>query len=429
MLLVQKYLQSHSLADLYRDHAVKARISEERPYKCSLNYDQIEARDDDALAQECRGLVVRTADGSPLAEDNPNPVGETIVLGRGLDRFFNMGQGAAAPVNLHSNECSIFDKADGTLCILHYDDLQREWHVATRAVCEANLPVGSWGAYTFRTLFEKALADTMAEGCSDWQLKEILDHNPADVFPAWSTWLDKSRTYMFELCTPVNQVVVTHSTYRVILIGCRDTLSGYEYWPHTVAPNLRVPSVERFRFGHPDEMLEFVRNRDPKMFEGIVACEEYEPGCFRRVKVKNAQYLAYSRLKDSIESPRNVMMLILGENLDDAFVVMPEEIKTQALKMQEGIRQLFREYDAYYPRLLREVSEGTEHAQGSKEHRKAFALAAKASGIWFEPAMMQYTGKCKSARDFVEQKRDPDGSYPNSFLDYLITQAEKANAA
>lgn len=423
MLLVQEFLMTKSLADLYSEHAVKVRI--ERGYKASFNYDQIEARDSDKLAQQCRGLIMRTADGSPMVEDKP--LGSTVILARPFDRFFNQGQGEAAPVNLEGPETAIFEKLDGTLCIVHFDDILKQWHVGTRAVCEANLQVGAWAeVHTFRTLFEKALKDTLIafEEKLNLNTKESQGMTPNELFNEWSIGLLRSRTYMFELCTPMNQVVVTHADYSVTLIGCRETQTGREFWPHEIAPALGVPHVVRHRFGNPEEMLSFVRGRDPKKFEGIVACEEYEPNTFRRVKIKNAQYLAYSRLKDSIESPRNVMTLILGENLDDAFVVMPEDIKKSALEMQEGIRLMFHDYNRDFGQLLRQVSAGTEHKQGSKEHRKAFAICAKNSGIWFEPAMMQYTGKCTSAQDFVIQKRDDNGSYPPSFLDYLIKQAK-----
>jgi hypothetical protein len=383
-----------------------------------------------------------------MVEDKP--MGKTVIIARPFDRFFNQGQGEAAPVNLESPETAIFEKLDGTLCIVHFDDLLKEWHVGTRAVCEANLPVGSWAeVHTFRTLFEKALSDTLVLTVRRTRNPMIdlltgtfpsgaqvengsyveLTKDSSLVFQEWTSLLDKSRTYMFELCTPMNQVVVTHADYSVTLIGCRETQTGKEFWPHEIAPGLWIPHVVRHRFGHPEEMLSFVRERDPKMFEGIVACEEYEPHTFRRVKIKNAQYLAYSRLKDSIESPRNVMTLILGENLDDAFVVMPEEIKKAALEMQEGIRLMFHEYNQNYGQLLRQVSAGTEHQHGSKEHRKAFAICAKNSGIWFEPAMMQYAGRCTSAQDFIIQKRDDNGSYPPSFLDYLIKQAKAKTEA
>jgi len=402
MLLVQEYLKHNSLSDLMRDHAVKARVV---GHKASFNYDQIEAKDDDPVAQQCRGLILSTADGSPMPEEDP--VGETCILAHPFYRFFNLGQGAAAPVDMHHPETAIFEKLDGTLCIVYFDPFKNEWHVATRAVAEADLPVNGWEQYTFRTLFEKGLEETLKKG--------------GVTFSEWTSVLSKDKTYMFELCTPMNQVVVAHTDYRVTLLGARITETGEELWPDQV--KVVVPHVHRHRFGHVDEMLEFVRERDPRQFEGVVCCQEVSPGRFIRVKIKNAQYLAYSRLKDAISSPRNVMTLILGGNLDDAFVVMPEEMQKQALGWQEKIQRLLHDYRVQYDTLLTAVSCLTGTEPGSKEHRKAFALTAQKVGIWFEPAMAQYSGKTKDALDFIEQKKGPNGDFQNSFLDYLLKVA------
>lgn len=48
------------------------------------------------------------------------------------------------------------------------------------------------------------------------------------------------------------------------------------------------------------------------------------------------------------------------------------------------------------------------------------------TGLWFEPAMAKYAGKATDARDFINQKREDNGDWPDTFLDYLI---EKAGAA
>lgn len=393
-LLVQDFLRAHSIAHLAATHAVKARIV---GHKASFNYDQIEARESDVLAQQCRGLVLRTDDGSPMREDVPV---KTVVMARAFDRFFNYGQGAAAPRDLAKG--AAYEKLDGTLCIVHFDDVQQRWHVATRSVCEADLPVG-WSGQTFRQLFERALLATTGQSFSEW-----------------SELLLKSETYLFELCTPENVVVVAHDGYAITLLGVRDNVSGFEHKPDFIAKLIGVPCAPSFKFASTDELIAFVRDRDPLKHEGLVWCEEVAPGVFTRVKFKSADYLAYSRIKDSCSSPRNLMTLIVSQKLDDALVVMPDPIKAEALRLQEGIRKMLGKHAAMYELI---TPEG-EH--GSKEHRKAFALAAReSSGLWFEAAMAQYSGKCRDAHDFIDQKRGPDGECPPSFLDSLIAMSSE----
>ena len=162
--------------------------------------------------------------------------------------------------------------------------------------------------------------------------------------------------------------------------------------------------------------------RSPRQFEGIVACQEVSPGVFNRVKIKSAQYMAYSRLKDAVASPRNVMTLILGEKLDDAFVVMSDDIKATSVKMQDAMRSVLKDFRAKYDELvLRVADEAPPMSEwGSKEHRKAFARLAGQSGIWFDPAMMCYTGKVKDVHEYIEMKRGVSGEWSDGFLDSLI---------
>jgi hypothetical protein len=419
MLRVQEFLLTNSLADLYATHAVKARADTRNGHKVSLNYDQIEARDADLVAQECRGLILTTMDGRPFPMTGV--VGQTRVIARSFDRFFNHGTACAADVPLEHAKTRIYEKLDGTLCILYFDPFCDQWHVATRAVAEADLPMDGWSGHTFRTLFEKALEVTFA-----------AEHEDADGFTFFNRWtrskLNREVTYLLELTTPLNQVVVAYPDFRITLLGMRDTATGGEFWPedgHRLGTE-GIPVCPSHSLATHEDVLELVRSRDPKAYEGVVGVHEAAPGIFHRVKIKNAQYLAYSRLKDSIASPRNVMMLILGENLDDALGVMPEDIKKHAFRMQDGMRALLHGFDVAYVKLHISVSKGTTHEHGSKEHRKAFAICAKNSGLWFEPAMAVYAGKAKDARDFIVQKREDNGDWSASFLDYLIEKALEA---
>lgn len=397
-LLVQSYLENHSLENLREEHGVRSRIA--RGYKFSLNYDQIEAREDNILAQQCRGLVLRTGEGTQITETEV--VGPTVILAHPFHRFFNHGQGAAARVNLDHPETAIFEKLDGTLIILAFDDIQGKWHISTRSVAEADMKVGPW-EYTFRTLFERTILEVAKE-----------------PFESWAKRLDQEMTYLFELCTPYNQVVVQHENFGATLIGARTTRSGREWWPDEIAPSLNVPHVQRYRFGNQSEMFEFVRNMNGREQEGIVACQEVVPGRFCRIKVKNAGYLALNKLSDKIQSPRNVMELILLEQIDDALSIMHEDVKNKTLQWQSKIRHLIFAYNKQYHRVMNQVTEACSEPMGSREHRKMFAQTAMKEGIWFEPAMAQYSGKAHDVHDFIDQQRSENGEYKNSFLDLML---------
>ncbi len=168
MLLVQEYLLTHTFQQLAAEHGVYASFSQSG-HKFSLNYDQIEAKESNPLAQECRGLILTTGSvligeineyGKPI-RDGIIP-GETHILAFPMKRCFNHGQGSAANINWSDPNLSVLEKLDGTLCIVYYDSVIDQWCVATRSVPEADIPLDN-GLYTFRTLFEKALFDTFVQ--------------------------------------------------------------------------------------------------------------------------------------------------------------------------------------------------------------------------------------------------------------------------
>src|SRR3990167_8417016 len=100
MLHVQEYLKTKSLNQLEEEHGVGASFDKDKT-KFSLNYSQINSRSTDSLANQCRGLILRWKDHS-IALDNLDFVGETEVVAYPMNRFFNLGDGAATQIDWNS---------------------------------------------------------------------------------------------------------------------------------------------------------------------------------------------------------------------------------------------------------------------------------------------------------------------------------------
>ncbi|MCU0677607.1 MAG: hypothetical protein MUE69_33100 [Myxococcota bacterium] len=388
-LLILDELRSKSLQQLRTERGIKARV---HGYKASLNYDQIEARDDDPVAQQCRGLVLATRDGSPMVEDAP--LDDLIVLARPFDRFFNHGQGAAASIDIE--RATVWEKVDGTLIVVYFDEISGAWCVATRAVCEGDVPLGGWTHHTFRTLFETTLREQYKVAWYDW-----------------TSLLDRPTTYLFELCTPTNQVVVKHETPTIWALGSR-SYGGHEYG---VRDDLIVPVCPSHNLASHDDVMALVRDRDPARHEGVVLSQEIAPGQVARVKVKNAGYLALSRVKDITASPRGVMTLILGGHLDDALDVMMPDARNRALRMADGLRDFVADVDGTYHTIRVAIGGGDEH--GMREHRKAFAIAAK-SHRGFDVLMALYNGQATTCAEYLRSRCNERGEYPATMLDSLL---------
>jgi hypothetical protein len=413
-LLVQEYLETHSFGDLAREHGVYASFNE-TGYKFSLNYDQIEAKEDDPLAQECRGLILSAEYGSffvsrknatPLVLEKMVP-GKTKILAYPMKRFFNHGQGAAANVNWSDPKLAVLEKLDGTLCIVYWDPFINKWCVATRSVPEADLLMDN-GIYTFRTLFERALTNTCGF-----------------AFDEFTRGLNSSITYCFELTSPYNRIVVYYPEPRVALLAARRLYGDLEefdlqdeYTTNTIGYHQDsfdqlggVPVVKSYTYNTIDELVNWVSSLNPMEHEGVVVRDSK----FNRIKIKNAAYVAYNKIRDTLAtSERNCVELILAEKDDDVIPMLPEEIVKNLQKIKVGVVAAIKQYDIAYQQAF---TEANAIKPGDK---KTFAiLITQNNKFWTAPFFQMFDGKASSMKDFI-MKNKKNGTWADSFLDKIL---------
>lgn len=391
--LVVEYLRTHSVADLMSDHGVRLSRATARPYKASLNYDQIAAKDTDPLAQECRGLVLATIDGSPIPLEGV--VGDLVVLARPMDRFFNLGQGAAHEVTddaLQDPEARIWEKVDGTLCIVYFDTHADEWCVATRAVPDADRLIDGFGGHTFRSLFDEALRQ---QKC--WTMADLTER------------LVVGMTYCFELTSPrAGSGVVKYDGERLHLLAYRGE-RGHEFCPAAVDDDLPIVA------SHPAMSVDAVRNliesRSPAVAEGVVLrlAGRTPTGGFRRVKVKSTAYVAAHGLSSDVgASPRNLLRVILKGMWDDVGPLCKAHLRERGDKLREAFNAWCAGTDTTYT-TIRSIT-GTD--------RKAFALQVQMSHLPVAPMMSLWQSQVESTRAWVES-RAKHGDWGDGFLDNL----------
>ena len=223
----------------------------------------------------------------------------------------------AAEINWSDPKLAVLEKLDGTLCIVYFDPFTNKWCVATRSVPEADLFMDN-DIFTFRTLFEKAVEDTT----------EL-------TFDALTGLLDKNYTYCFELTTPYNRIVVYYPNNGITLIAVRDLTTHKEVdFSHDVVQYLNcvVPFVQAHTYTTIDELLTWVSSLNPIDHEGVVIRDAN----FNRIKVKNAAYVATSKIRESLAtSPRNCLELILLGKDDDAASFLPQEIQANLVSLKD----------------------------------------------------------------------------------------------
>lgn len=412
MLLVQKYLETHTFGDLARDHGVYASFSKSG-HKFSLNYDQIEAKESDPLSQETRGLILSFEDGVPrryTSVINGKPTyddlvpGKTRILAYPMKRFFNHGQGSAAEINWSDPKLAVLEKLDGTLCIVYHDPFTDKWCMATRSVPEADLLMDN-GIYTFRTLFEKALEETTGYG-----------------FEGFKWFLDKHHTYCFELTTRYNRIVVDYPNNGVTLLAVRNLVTlGELNFDHPVIDALpkKLPLVQAHTYTSVQDLVDWVSSLNPMEHEGVVVRD----GQFNRIKVKNAAYVAYNKVRDALAtSPRNMVELILTEKDDDVAPMLPEEIVKNLQTIKVGVQRVIKQHDEAYKSIK---AEADSLKPGDK---KTFAVLTtvtyKSLNLWTAPFFQMFDGKASNMKDFIMKSRMKDGTWGNNFLDKMLELAK-----
>lgn len=410
-LHVWKYLLTHTFRELEEEHGINARPNATFD-KFSLNYDQLTAKSGNPVSDQCRGLIVRPRErlairpGQSLSDTTWKDavVGDVEVLAWPMNRFYNHGDFNAAPVDWSDPNLRVYEKVDGTCVILYWDPLHGKWHAGTRSVPEADLPINAGnleiGDMTFSELFLKALIATREEVSGkpiDW---------PVDG-PDKVIHLNKEVTYVFELVSPYNQIVVNYPHPRVYLLAARHTATGQEIHPEA----LRIEHVLRPRtwpINSLPALAAFVDTAPPSELEGAVVCDS----AFRRLKVKSTAYVLAHRSKDSVTaSPRNALEAIILEKADDIIPLIPEPVGRKILDMQVSYSRFCKQIDSNFARFREDAG----------SDRKRFAEQVLLSGDWTAPYFIMWEKRAASAHEWIKSNCEK-GKLSSTSLDIILSR-------
>lgn len=407
--LVIEYLKNHTFKQLEDDYGINTRFSVDGS-KATLNYDMIDAKSGDPISEQCRGLVIRPLQWNHLPEGcRPSDggiewkdvtVGEIEVLAWPMNRFYNHGDPHAVTIDWSHPNLKIYEKVDGTCIILYWDPLHSKWHAGTRSVPEGDLPIVAnhleIGNTTFSQLFLRALVATREELSGkkvDWEID-----GPEKVIH-----LNKELTYVFELVSSYNQIVVIYPEPRVYLLAARHTQSGKEVPIETLRlEHVRRPKTWSIR--DVDALAAFVDSADPAELEGAVVCVQ-RGDAFEREKVKNKTYVLAHKSKDTVmSSMRNALETVIREKADDILPLIPKEAQDRILRIQSAFSDYCKQIDS-------RVAEFKLEAAGS---RKRFAEQVMVCGDWTAPYFNLWENKSKNAREWfstaVQNNKLSDGS-------------------
>ena len=243
----------------------------------SFNYSQIDSDFYNPLVKECRGII--------LEEETLKPVCY------GFKKFGNYGEGYVD--NINWNTARVQEKIDGSIIKLwNYND---NWNVSTNGTIDAKeagfVDISDYNSYY--DLFMQAVNNVG------------LDFDT----------LNKDNTYMFELISPFNRVVVPHQNINIVHIGTRNNETLQE-----ININIGVNKPREYSFKSIEECIR-IASELPFTEEGYVVVDDN----WNRVKVKSPAYVAVHHLRNNgVVTKKRVLELILKNDQEEFLSYYPE---------------------------------------------------------------------------------------------------------
>lgn len=224
------------------------------------------------MVRECRGIIL---------DKNYN------ILCYPFDKFGNYHESYVDEIDW--NTASVQEKIDGSLIkIWNY---KNKWHVSTNQMIDASLAFINGKSFLDLFLFAAQ--------------KQNLNWNR----------LNKRNTYIFELVSPYNQVVIKYNEIKIYHIGTRniDTLKE-------VDEDIGICKPKKYPFNNMNQCLIEV-NKFDELHEGFVVVDEN----YKRIKIKSSQYIAlHHAVNNHILTDERIIDIIKTSGREEFLNYFPE---------------------------------------------------------------------------------------------------------
>lgn len=295
----------------------------------------------DDMLLECRGTIVEI-----IAGETPR------IVCSAMPKFFNYNEVFAAKVDISNSE--VTQKIDGTNIRFYF--YKGEWHCATLGTIDASeAPLGANS--NFNELIEEVI------GCS---IQEF----------AYKASFAPDYTYIFELTSPKNQIVIPYENALWGLCIINNIFLLEE--PMYESKLWKLPKY--YSFSSLEDCVKVV-NELPDDEEGYVALD-CDTGA--RIKIKSPAYFAKHRLKGNGANSVKYILSIMEQDLLDDYLSISPENAGKVHQVMEKKNELLRAYDVEWRELVKQFAQFIN----SSDCNKGFAFAmlrgkAKNAEEWF----------------------------------------------
>jgi len=286
-----------------------------------LKYSQIDSDFTNGIVRECRGMII---DGAC------NPVCVPFF------KFANYGEPYADKIDWAT--ARVEEKIDGSLI--------KVWNYR-----------GRWSVSTNGTIFARnASIDSI---CDDSRRERFSNY--AELFDAAAgragldlESLNPQYTYMFELCSPYNRVVVPHGEIKIYHVGTRDIATMRE-----LETDIGIPKPKTYQCNNINDLIAMASKLKYNEEGYVVKDADY-----RRVKVKSPAYVAAHHLVSDMNDKK--LLDLMRKNETAEFLTYFPEYRGFIDSLEERVGAL----TAHIGGMLKERFDGVRF-----ETRKDFAAA------------------------------------------------------
>lgn len=324
--------EAEGLKELYDKFLIKSRIMNG---KVLLKYD---IRSDKTLeiVRECRGIIL-SIDGFE-------------VISLPISKFGNHGE-AYAPTDMDFTKCRVVEKLDGTCCGLYFSNIDSKWHVQTLSQPEAQETAKGFskeGAMSYK--WSELFWDTFSK---------YTFHLGIDILSS----LDKDWTYVFELCTPWNKVVIRHNEPKLYFLAQRNKKTFLEDWPEKSVLFDIFDKPKTYLYNSVAEIVNDAKEKMTSGEEGVVVVDEN----FRRIKIKSAEYVKV-HYENTVLTLHGLISVVFQNEQDEWLSSFPEYKPIVDIIMDE-LKVIGKKIDDYCNLCLSKLKD--------KSDRKELALIVK----------------------------------------------------